>query len=52
MMPIKSIQRDMCVAPSSVNVCHAFDTDKIGSVVFAINRCMCVPKIINFVTAF
>ena len=43
-MPIKSIQRDMYVAPSSVSVCYAFDIDKIDSVVFAKNRCMCVPK--------
>ena len=36
--PIKS-KYDTYVAPSSVN-----DIDKIGSMMFAINRCICVPK--------
>ncbi len=38
----------MYVAPSSVNACYAFDIDKIGSMAFAISRCMRVPKIVNF----
>jgi len=48
--PIKSIKCDMYLAPSIVNVCYAFDIDKTGSMVFAINRCisLCLPKIIKF----
>jgi len=37
----------MYVAPSSVNACYAFDIDTISNMVFAINRCIRVPKI-NF----
>ena len=31
-----------------MNACYAFDINKIGSMEFAIYRCICVPKIINF----
>jgi len=46
--PIESMKCDMYVSLSSVSPCYAFDIDKIGRVVFAINRCISMPKIISF----
>ena len=46
--PIKSIKCGMYMSPCSVNVSYVFDIHNIDSMVFTINRGMCVLKIINF----
>jgi len=45
---IKSMKCDMYVSLSTVSLCYAFDIDKIGRVLFAINRCISMRKIISF----